>query len=308
MTSQTETDGPSPRDRGPRTIVLTGATSGIGKAAAKELARRGARLLLVGRSRERCQSVMAECAAETGNPLIDYVAGDLSTVREVRRVAAEIKRRLDHIDTLVNNAGGTFPTKRTETDEGFEISFVLQYLSRHVLTEELLDPLRASAEPLVMTTSAGGTCLDKQLDLDDLQSERDYGRFRLMARAGALNDLHTHEQSRRHQEITFINYGPGLVRTNTSMTSTMARIFFQTIGRLFSRSPQQAGAEMAELAAGGHEGGYYGPGLRRNEPVWRQVDADRAATLWNRTEELLKGLPADLVGQATSSAPPVAIR
>ena len=269
----------------------------MGRAAAKELARRGVRLLLIGRNRERCRTVQAECINETGNAQIDYVVGDLSTVREVRRVAIEIGQRLDHIDTLVNNAGGTFPKRRTETDEGFELAFVLQYLSRHVLTEELLDRLQASQDPVVMTTSAGGTYLDKQLDLDDLQSEREYGRFRSMAKSGILNDLHTYEQSKRHEGITFINYGPGLVRTNTSMTSTMARIFFQTIGRLFSRSPEQAGAEMAELAAGGYEGGYYGAGLRRNEPAWRQVESDLATELWNRTEELLKGLPADDVEQ-----------
>jgi retinol dehydrogenase-12 len=280
-------------DRAPRTIVITGATSGMGKAAAKELARRGARLLLVGRNRQSCEAVKTECIAEAGNPKVEYLVGDLSTIRGVRRVAAEIKQRLDRIDTLVNNAGGTFPKRRTETEDGLELAFVLQYLSRHVLAEELLDRLQASEDPLVMTTSAGGTYLNKQVDLNDLQSERDYGRFRMMAKAGMLNDLHTHEQTQRHDGITFINYGPGLVRTNTTMNTTMARIFFQTIGRLFSRSPEQAGAEMAELAAGGHESGYYGPELRRNEPVWRQVHSDLAAELWNETEQLLGELTAD---------------
>ena len=293
-------------DRGSRTVVITGATSGMGESAAKELARRGARLLLVGRDRERCQAVRAECVSETGNTQIDYVVGDLSMIREVRRVAAEIRRRLDHIDTLMNNAGGTFPKRRTETEEGFELAFVLQYLSRHVLTEELLDRLQPSEDPVVMTTSAGGTSLDRPLDLDDLQSERRYGRFRSMAKAGILNDLHTYEQSRRHHGIAFINYGPGLVRTNTSMTSTMARIFFQTIGRLFSHSPERAGAEMAELAAGGYEGGYYGPRLRRNESAWQRVEPGLAAELWSRTEQLLDALPTDAVGQAAPAPAPVA--
>lgn len=212
---------------------------------------------------------------------------DLSTIREVRRAAAEIRERLDRVDTLMNNAGGTFPTKRIETEEGFELSFVLQYLSRHVLTEELVDVLRASDDPIVMTTAGGGTHFDRDIDLDDLQSKRDYGRFRLISKAGMLGDLHTHEQAKHHEGIAFINFGPGLVRMNTTMGTTMSRAFFQTIGRLFTRSPEEAGAELAELAAGGYEGGYYGRGLVRNVPDWTQADSERASELWDRTERLL---------------------
>lgn len=167
---------------------------------------------------------------------------------------------------------------------------MLQYLSRHVLTEELLNLLQVSNDPIVMTTSAGGTYLEKDIDLDDLQSQHNYGRFRLMSKAGTLNDLHTHEQARRHEGITLINFAPGLVRTNTTMRTTMSRIFFQTIGRLFSRSPKDAGAEMEELAAGGYEGGYYGPGLERNVPEWTEADSARASELWDRTERLLSEL------------------
>jgi NAD(P)-dependent dehydrogenase (short-subunit alcohol dehydrogenase family) len=270
-----------------RTVVITGATSGMGRVAAKNLARRGARLFLVGRSRDRLEATKSECLAELGSRDIDYVVADLSSIHQVRRAAAEIRRRLDRVDTLMNNAGGTFPTRRIETDEGFELSFVLQYLSRHVLTEELIDLIRASDDPIVMTTSAGGTYLDRDIDLDDLQSQRSYGRFRLMSKAGTLNDLHTHEQAKRHEGIAFINFAPGLVRTNTTMRTIMSRIFFQTIGRIFSRSPDDAGAEMAELAAGGYEGGYYGPGLERNVPAWTPGDSERASQLWHRTERLL---------------------
>jgi short-subunit dehydrogenase len=77
-----------------RNIVITGATDGMGKVGARELARRGARLLLIGRNRERCEAVKAECIAETGNQQVDYMVADLSTVREVRRAATEIRRRV----------------------------------------------------------------------------------------------------------------------------------------------------------------------------------------------------------------------
>jgi NAD(P)-dependent dehydrogenase (short-subunit alcohol dehydrogenase family) len=274
-----------------RNIVITGATDGMGKVAAKELARQGARLLLVGRNRERCESAKTECTANTGNRQVDYVVADLSTVREVRRVAAEIRQRLDSVDTLVNNAGGKFPQRRTETEEGFEIAFMLQYLSRYVLTKELLDHLRASEDPLVMTVAGGGTYA-KDIDLDDLQSERDYKKFGIIGKTAALNELLTEEQVRRYEGITFCNYGPGLVRTKTTMAGTMARIFFQSIGRLFTRSAEQAGADIAALAAGGHATGFYGPNLRRQEPVWAQANAHLGPALWEKTEELLGSLTA----------------
>jgi retinol dehydrogenase-12 len=281
-----------------RNIVITGATDGMGKVAAKELARQGARLLLIGRNRERCETVKAECIAETGNQQVDHVVADLSTVREVRRAAAEIKRRLDRVDTLVNNAGGTFPWRRTETEEGFEIAFMLQYLSRYVLTKELLDQLRASEDPLVMTVAGGGTYA-KDFDLDDLQSERDYKKFGMIGKSAALNELLTQEQAQRYKGITFCNYGPGLVRTKTTMATTMAWIFFQSIGRLFTRSPEQAGADMVRLAAGGHESGFYGPKLKRIEPVWAQANAEVGPALWEKTEELLGGVTAGAGRQAT---------
>jgi NAD(P)-dependent dehydrogenase (short-subunit alcohol dehydrogenase family) len=274
-----------------RNIVITGATDGMGKVAARELARAGARLLLVGRSRDRCEATMAECAAGSDSLEIDYLVADLSVVREVRRAATEVRRRLDRVDTLVNNAGGQFPWKRTETADGLEVAFALQYLSRWLLTRDLLDRLRASNDPIVMMTAGGGSYA-KDVDLDDLQSRVTYRKFDVIGRTAALNELLTEELLRRYQDITFYDYGPGLVRTKTTMNSVVARLFFQSIGRLFTRSPEEAGADLARLALGGLERGYYGPELKRQEPVWAQAHPDLGPALWEKTEELLRRLTA----------------
>lgn len=279
----------NPRSTDPRTIVITGATDGMGKEAARELARRGARLILVSRNRERCEAVTAACIAETGNPRVDYVVADLSTVRDVRRAAAEIRDRLDHIDTLVNNAGGTFPKRRTETAEGLELVFAVQYLARFVLTEELLGLLQRSDDPLVVAIAGGGRFAE-DIDLDDLQSERRYGKRLAITKASTLNELLTMEQARRHEGITFCNLGPGLVRTKTMMATPLARVLFGTVGRLFTRSPEAAGMDIAQLASGGHEGGFYGPELERQQPSWAQAHAELGPALWQRTEELLRDL------------------
>jgi NAD(P)-dependent dehydrogenase (short-subunit alcohol dehydrogenase family) len=269
----------------------------MGRVAALELAGRGARLLLIGRNLERCEATKALCASETNNPQVDYVVADLSTFSEVRRAAAEIKRRWDRIDTLVNNAGGVFPWRRSVTEEGLELTFMLQYLSRFVLTQELLEPLRSSADPLVATIAGGGSYA-KDFDIEDLQSEHGYKKFAMIGKSAALNELLTLEQARRYEGITFCNYGPGLVRTKTTMATPVARLFFQSIGRLFSRSPEQAGADMAQLALGGHESGFYGPGLKRNEPVWARANAELGPALWSRTEALLEGLRVSNTGSA----------
>lgn len=273
-------------------IVITGATNGIGKAAAKELARRGARLLLLGRSRDLCEAVKSECISETGNREIDYVVADLSTVREVRRAAAEIRRRFDRVDVLINNAGGTFPKQRTETEEGLELSFVLQYLARYVLTGELTDQLRASTNPRVLMVAGGGASAERA-DLDDLQSERRYKWTRAINQSGAFNDLFTQDQARRYEEISFYNYGPGLVRTKTTMGTPLGRILFETIGRLFSRSAEQAGVDVARLAVGQHEGGFYGPDLEHNDFEWTRSDQGSGRLLRDKTEELLHSLEID---------------
>jgi NAD(P)-dependent dehydrogenase (short-subunit alcohol dehydrogenase family) len=276
-------------DPSARSIVITGATDGMGRVAAVELARGGARLLLIGRKQARCEAVRAECAALDGDCEVDYVAADLSTVREVQRAAAEIRRRLDRVDTLVNNAGGVFPWRRTETSEGVELALMLQYLQRFVLTRDLLDLLHASADPLVMVVAGGGTYA-RGLDLDDLQSTLGYRKFAMIGKSAALNELLAQELIRRQPRFTCCNYGPGLVRTKTTMGTPPAWLFFQSIGRIFSRSAEEAGADIARLAMGGNESGFYCPDLQRNEPGWAVAHPELGPMLWDRTEALLEAL------------------
>ncbi|UCE32732.1 MAG: SDR family NAD(P)-dependent oxidoreductase [Burkholderiales bacterium] len=272
-----------------RTIVITGATDGMGKAAAIALARHRARLLLVGRDRARCEAAVADCLAHSRQQRLDYVVADLSTVDAVRSGAAEILARIPRLDALLHLAGGTFPAQRTLTGDGLELAFALQYLSRYVLTEALLDPLRASEDPRVIVVAGGGAYAKGSVP-DDLQSERDYKWHRVIAKSAVLNDLLTRDQSERHPEIGFYNYGPGLVRTKTTMRSPVARIFFQTLGRLFTRSPEQAGADLARLATEPHEAGFYGPDLKRDVPDWIHGDPAAWRLLRQQTEALLARL------------------
>jgi NAD(P)-dependent dehydrogenase (short-subunit alcohol dehydrogenase family) len=275
-----------------KNIVITGGTDGQGKATAHQLAKMGARLLLVGRSRDRGEAAVAEIISASGNKTVTFLPADLSLVREMRRVADHIRQTFDRLDVLVQGAGGGFPQARKVTDEGLEQSLTVQYLARYVLTNELLDLLRAAPAPLVISIAGGGTA-SKPLDLDDLNSEKNYGgKFEAIARASVANELLTLEQMARYRDITFYNYGPGLVRTKTvGGSSPLVRLFFNTIGRLFTRSPEQSATDIVALMRSAEPlpSGFYGPSLKRMEKPVAATPQD-AARLWAYSEKAVDDL------------------
>jgi NAD(P)-dependent dehydrogenase (short-subunit alcohol dehydrogenase family) len=293
-----------------KNILITGGTDGQGKATAHRLAQMGARLLLVGRNRHRGEAAVDEIIRASGNKAVALFPADLSLVREMGRVADHTRHTFDRLDVLVHGAGGWFPQKRQVTDEGLEQSLAVQYLARYVLTQELLDLLRAAPAPQVISIAGGGT-VTKTLDLDDLNSEENYdGKFGAIARAGAANDMLTLEQIARYPDITFYNYGPGLVRTKTvGGPSFPVRLFFNTIGRLFTRSPQQSADDIVALITGEtpHPSGFYGPSLKRTEKP-AAATPQEAARLWAYGEKTVSNLTqstgkvADNLMQSTQSA------
>jgi NAD(P)-dependent dehydrogenase (short-subunit alcohol dehydrogenase family) len=275
-----------------RNILITGGTDGQGKATAHQLAKIGARLLLVGRNRDRGEAAVAEIISVSGNRTVTFFPADLSLVREMRRVADHTRQTFDRLDVLVHGAGGGFPQQRKVTDEGLEQSLSVQYLARYLLASELLDLLRAAPAPQVISIAGGGTG-SKPLDLDDLNSENNYGgRFEAISRASAANDMLTLEQIARYQDITFYNYGPGLVRTKTvGGTFFLVRLFFNTIGRLFTRSPEQSADDIVALITSEAPlpSGFYGPSLKRIEKPAAATPQD-AARLWAYSEKAVDNL------------------
>src|SRR5262245_49532841 len=204
------------------TVVLTGATRGIGRAAAVELARQGAEVAVVGRDAERVKEVADEAGAH------GHVA-DLAEMSEVRRLAAELLDAYPRIDVLANNAGAMF-TSRHVTDDGFEQTFALNHLSPFLLTHLLRDRLVESRARVVTTSSdahRGGL-----LDLDDLQSE--HGRFKAMSVYGTTklcNILFTRELQRREPDLHANCFHPGVIRTGFGKNDGLiARLSLTIIG------------------------------------------------------------------------------
>jgi NAD(P)-dependent dehydrogenase (short-subunit alcohol dehydrogenase family) len=269
------------------TVILTGATRGIGRAAAIGLAAQGAELGLVGRDPARVRATAEEARATGGGaPVHEHVA-DLAQMGEVRRLAAELLEAYPRVDVLANNAGAMF-TSRHITPDGFEQTFALNHLAPFLLTNLLLERLTASGGRVVTTASdahRGGV-----LDLDDLQSER--GRFRAGRVYGTTklcNVLFTRELQRRNPVIAANCFHPGVIRSGFGKNDgALVRIGLTLVGP-FLRSPESGASSLVWLAldpAAGELRGQYVEKQRPVEPSAQALDDRLATELWERSEEL----------------------
>jgi retinol dehydrogenase-12 len=270
------------------TVVLTGATRGIGRAAAIELSGRGAELAVVGRDAARVRATAEEAgAAGVGAPVHEHVA-DLAQMDEVRRLAAELLEAYARIDVLANNAGAMF-TSRHVTPDGFEQTFALNHLAPFLLTNLLLERLTASRARVV--TTASDAHKGARLDLDDLQSER--GRFnpgRVYGRTKLCNILFTRELQRRSPAIAANCFHPGVIRTGFGKNDGALVRIGLTLAGPFLRSPQTGASSLVWLAldpAAGELRGQYVEKHRPGPPSPQAQDDRLAAELWERSEELL---------------------
>jgi retinol dehydrogenase-12 len=269
------------------TVILTGATRGIGQAAAIELAGRGAELGLVGRDATRVRATADKARASGGGAMVHEHVADLARLDEVQRLAAELLDVYPRIDVLVNNAGAMFTSRHT-TPDGLEQTFALNHLSPFLLTSRLLERLAVSRGRVVTTASdahKGGL-----LDLDDLQSER--GRFRPARVYGTTklcNILFTRELQRRNPTIEANCFHPGVIRTGFGKNDgALARIAL-TLAGPFLRSPESGARSLVWLALDSDAGELRGQYVEKGQPVppSEQAQDDRlAAELWERSEGL----------------------
>ena len=175
--------------------LVTGATNGIGKATAQALAQMGATVVIVGRNPAKCAAVVSEIKHISGNEAVEALIADLSIMAEVQQVADQFKAKYQKLHVLVNNAGGAFG-KRQVTSEGFEKTFALNHLNYFLLTNLLLDTLKASAPARIVNVSSD-THKAAQLDFDDLQSEKGNFVFNAYGRSKLAVVVFSYELARR---------------------------------------------------------------------------------------------------------------
>ncbi|WP_375388646.1 SDR family NAD(P)-dependent oxidoreductase [uncultured Amnibacterium sp.] len=268
---------------------MTGASDGIGAEAARQLAAKGERLLLVGRSREKIERIGSELGAET-------VVADFAELDDVRTLASTVRERVDSLDVLANNAGAMFDA-RTLTQDGHERTFQVNYLAPVLLTSLLMEPLLAAKGSVVNTSSLGsqyGT-----IDLDDLEHEQRYTALRAYNDAKLAVTLFTRGlHDRFHaQGLSTVAFHPGAIATNFgSESNRVTRALYHTpLKRLFTTAAK-GGANLAWFVEGTSDvtwtsGAYYNQRRlpRRTNP--QALDQSLADSLWTRTASTLR-LPA----------------
>ena len=273
-----------------RTCLVTGATSGIGKATAVGLARLGGEVVLVARDPARGEAAAAELREATGNPRVELLLADLASQASIRRAAEAYRRGHDRLDVLVNNAGGYWATRHVTTD-GLEWTFAVNHLAYFLLTSLLLDLLRASAPARVVNVTSSAQAFG-DIRLDDLQFKRRYRGQAAYNQSKLANVLFTYELARRLEGggVT-VNCGvPGVTRTNFGREDSGPVMRLLTpLARLFMRSPEQGADTFIYLASSpeveGVTGGYFARRRPRRSSK-RSYDQELAGRLWRVSEEL----------------------
>lgn len=278
-----------------KTILITGATNGIGKVAALELAKMGASVVIVGRQRAKTESVVEEIKAASHSSSVDMLIADLSVISEVRRLADEFRQKYQRLDVLINNAGAVF-SNRHESHDGLEMTFALNHMSYFLLTNLLLDLLKASAPSRVVNVASDAHTGGK-LNFDDLQNQRSYGAggFGAYANTKLLNVMFTYELARRlaGTGVTANVLHPGFVRSGFGHNNTGLMRIIMPLVQLAAISPEQGADTIVYLAASpeveGQTGRYWDKRKAIQSSASSYVEADQRR-LWDATAELV-GLP-----------------
>lgn len=276
-------------------VLVTGATDGIGLAMARELARLGARVLIVSRNPEKCARIAAALRRETGNQAVDALAADLSVQAEVRALAEQVVSRQEQLHVLINNVGGFF-LRREITADGLEKTLALNHLSYFLLTNLLLDLIRSSGESgsqaRIVNVSSGGHS-QGHMNFGDLQFERGYRSMAAYGRSKLANLLFTYELDRRlaEQPVTVNAFHPGLVGTEFARNNgLLARIAMRLV-RPFLLAPEQGAETGIYLASSpaveGVSGKYY-VRKRPQQSSSESYDESVARRLWDVSMQLTR--------------------
>ena len=272
-------------------IVITGASSGIGKAAAHRLARLGRPLVLICRERPKARAVQAELVRASGNPAIELETADLSSQAQIRAVAHSIREKHPQISLLINNAGAAFDRRQLSVD-GIEMTFAVNHLAPFLLTNLLLENVKAGAPARIVTVSSD---LQRPLRLDDLERIKGYKSFDVYGETKLANVLFTFELARRlaGSRVTANALAPGFLRTGLMRDSKpWIRTMFSLVGVFVMEPPERGGDRIVHAATADELDGVSGEFLVKNQPAKANAsayDTALAAQLWAMSE-LMTGL------------------
>ena len=273
-----------------KTCLITGGSDGIGYVAARELARLGAQVFIVGRNAFKTKDAVDRILDETGNREVRYLLADLSSQGDVRRLADQVRERIPRLDVLLNNAGAIFLSNRSSVD-GIEITFALNHLGYFLLTTLLLDLLKDSAPARIVNVSSSSHGSPGEFRLEDLPQPGKSGGYRAYGRSKLCNLWFTYELARRLEgsAVSVNALHPGLVRTNIARNNgVLGRVVNFFIG---ARGVDAArGAETLTYLAASPEvegiTGQYFVDCRTIASSSLSYDAGLASGLWEMSDRL----------------------
>jgi NAD(P)-dependent dehydrogenase (short-subunit alcohol dehydrogenase family) len=282
--------------------LITGATDGIGKLTALELARKGFTIVIAARNRNKAQALHREIETSMPNANCDYIVADLASLRQVRQLAETFRRRYSRLDVLINNAG-VFVHTRTETEDGYETMFQVNYLSPFLLTNLLLDELCRSEQGRIINLSSSVYSIGK-FDADNLQSEKHFSVPGTYAGTKLFVLMFTEELARRVDgtSVTANAVHPGIVRTRMMLQAPGALRLVSYLSLPFSVSPFRGAQTSVYLASSrelkGISGQYFVTSNRAT--VKNKFDtADNRVLLWDLSVKAAEASAATALRRAS---------
>lgn len=275
-------------------VLLTGASRGIGKATALALAKMGANLSLLVRDRALGEKVIEEIRATGAKGKIDLFVGDLSSMKDIRRVAEEYKSKHDRLDVLLNNAGAINMDKE-KTADGFERTFATNHLGYFLLTDQLLDLLKKSAPSRIVNVASEAHRQVGGIDFDDpMFDKRSYGGFASYGQSKLANILFTRELARKLEgtKVTANSLHPGVIASGFGRNNKgVFGFIMRNVAGPFLGSEESGAKTSVYLASSPDvEGktGLYWKSSREAKPTRAGQDDEAAKRLWKLSEELIE--------------------
>jgi NAD(P)-dependent dehydrogenase (short-subunit alcohol dehydrogenase family) len=274
-----------------KTCLITGATNGIGRVTAVELARMGAELFLIYRDKARADETVAQIRSSTGNENVHLLHADLGSQRQIRDVAAEFLSIGRPLHVLVNNAG-LGNTKRMVTEDGIEMVFAVNHLAYFLLTMLLLDRIKQSAPARIVNVASLAHRFGT-INFDDLGGERRYSMRAAYSQSKLANILFTYELARRLDRtgVTVNCLHPGTIASGLWTNNGPLAQFIMSVGKLFLKTPEQGAQTIIYLASSakveGVSGKYYANCMEATSNQ-ESHDPEIARRLWEVGERMTR--------------------
>ena len=275
-----------------KTVLITGATDGIGKITALELAKMGADVVIVGRNQEKTERVAAEIRSQLdGSGSVDLIVANLASLAGIRSVAQQFKEKHNHLDVLINNAGAYF-AKRQISPDGLEMTFALNHMNYFYLTSLLLDVLKASAPARIVNVSSAAH-YGNTVDFDDLMREKKYKGYQVYGESKLMNIYFTRELAKRLEGsgVTVNALHPGFVATNFGRSNGGIFNLVFKLAQIGAISPEEGAKTSIYLASSpdvAQISGKYFDKCEIKEPSKEANDDQAAAKLWQISEQIIK--------------------